>query len=188
MKFMKLNLVSLGIILLLSSNIFPYERIILLTPAAGDIFKKLKLEEKVVGITRHMKGFKNAVKVGSHLKPNIEIMSSLKPDLVIISSTKFFSNAMKKYIKADFIEYNPFTLNQIIRKIKEFGKLLKKEKESEILIKSLNKKLKNICLPKVRPKVIYEVMQIPYIVSGKKDIINDIIETAGGKNIVKTNI
>jgi len=91
MKHMKLILISLIITLslIISINLFAYNRVVVLAPAVGDIFKKLEIDSKVVGVTRHVRGFKNAVKVGSHIKPNIEIISSLKPDLIIISSDIF---------------------------------------------------------------------------------------------------
>ncbi len=182
--FMRLNLTILAISFLLASSLFAFDRVVLLSPAAGDIMQKLHLEKKVVGITKHMKGFPNAVKVGSHLRPNIEIIKSLNPDLIIISSTRFFSKAMNNVIKSEIFNYNPHTLDGIIRKINQIGKLFNKNKEASVLIDSLKNKLAKVKPLSRKPKVIYEVMQTPYIVSGQTDIITDIISKAGGVNIV----
>jgi iron complex transport system substrate-binding protein len=186
---MKLILISLIITLslIISINLFAYNRVVVLAPAVGDIFKKLEIDSKVVGVTRHVRGFKNAVKVGSHIKPNIEIISSLKPDLIIISSTRFFNKNLQKYIKAKIYKYNPYKLSQILDAIKDFGKMFEKEKKAKQLILKLKNKLNKVKKLNKKPKVVFEIMQLPYIVSGKKDIVNDIIEKAGGINIVKTN-
>ena len=185
--FTRLSLTSLIIFFLLNINISAYDRVVLLSPAAGDIFKQLHLEDKVVGITRHMQGFKYAKKVGSHLRPNIEIIKSLHPDLIVISSVRFFSKALNKNIETKYFNYNPHTLDGIIRKIKDIGEMFKKDKEANILIENLNLKLENIKQLKKTPKVVYEVMQMPYIVVGKTNIISDIICKAGGINIVTVN-
>ncbi len=189
MKRMKSISIKLTIFLFLSIsvNLFAYNRIVLLAPAAGDVFKKLHLSNYVVGVTKHIKGFAKAVKVGSHIKPNMEIISSLKPDLIVISSTRFFNKSLKKYVEADIFIYNPYTLSQILKKITELGKKFNKEQEAAKLVEQLKIKLKKVKKLDTKPKVIFEIMQMPYIVAGKKDIVNDIIEKAGGINIVNVN-
>ncbi len=191
MKFMKSTFLSLVIILSLiisvNLNAYTYNRVVILAPAVGDIFKKLHISNTVVGITKHMRGFKNATKVGSHIRPNIEIISSLHPDLIIISSTKFFNKSLQKNIKAKVYTYNPYKLSQILDTLNDFGKMFNKEDLANKLIVKLKNKLSNVKKLNKKPKVVFEVMQLPYIVSGKKDIVNDIIEKAGGINIVKVN-
>ncbi len=189
MKLTKFILIKSAIFLFLSIsfNLYAYERIVLLAPASADIFKKLGLSNYVVGVTKHIRGFKKATKVGSHIKPNIEIIYSLKPDMIVISSSRFFNKALQKRINADIFTYNPYTLDKILQIIHKLGKMFHREKEAENLIYMLNGKLKKLIHVNKKPKVVFEIMQMPYIVSGKKDIINDIIEKAGGINIVKVN-
>ncbi len=189
MKHMKFALGNLVIILFLiiSVNLYAFNRVVILAPAAGDILKKLGVADSVVGVTKHMRGFKKAVKVGSHIRPNIEIISSLKPDLIIIQSTRFFNKNLQKSINAKIYKYDPYTLKQILSSINDFGKMFHKEKVAKNLIFKLKNKLKRVKKLNKKPKVVFEIMQLPYIVSGKKDIVNDIIEKAGGINIVNVN-
>jgi len=186
MKFVLTGLV-VTLFLIINLNAYAYNRIVVLAPAAGDILKKLDVADRVVGVTKHMRGFKNAKKVGSHIRPNIEIISSLKPDLIIISSVRFFNKNLQNHIKAKIYKYNPYTLSQILSAIQQMGKMFNKEKRADELIVKLKAELKRVKKLKRKPKVVFEIMQIPYIVAGKRNIINDIIEKAGGINIVNVN-
>ncbi len=181
---LKLALSVLVIIFSLTYNLYSYNRAIIISPAVSDIFLKLHLENKVVGVTKHIKGFKNAVKVGTHIKPNLEIIKSLNPDIIIISSYRFFPKDFVNKFNAKIYVYNPYTLKQILDNILAIGKLFDKERESQQLVTKLKKKLFQIKNLKHHPKVVYEIMQNPYIVAGQKNIISDIIKVAGGKNII----
>jgi len=187
LKYLKLILSVLGIFLIFQFNLYSSQRVVLLSPAVGDIFIKLGLKDVVVGVTKHMKGFPKAKKVGSHLHPNIEIIKSLHPDYLIISSYRFFPKKFSRLIDAKIIVYNPKTLDGILKSIEKIGIVFHKEKESRDLCKKLKKMLKKIKKLKKKPKVIYEVMENPYIVAGKKSIINDIIEKAGGINVINVD-
>ena len=168
-------------------NLFAYSRAIIISPAVADIFIKLHLQNKVVGVTKHIKGFNNAIKVGTHIKPNLEIIKSLKPDIIIISSYRFFPQEFAEKIGAKIYIYNPYTLEEILEHIKVIGEMFNKKDESKKLIFKLKNKLKNLKKLKKNPKVVYEIMENPYIVAGRKNIINDIIEKAGGENLIKIN-
>ena len=173
------------IITLLTFKLNAYSRAVILSPAIADIFIKLNIQNKVIGVTKHIKGFKKAVKVGTHIKPNIEIIKSLKPDIIFISSYRFFPKEFADKIGAEIFIYNPYTLDEILKSIKNIGKLFNKEKKALILINNLENKLKKLKPVKYHPKVIYEIMSNPYIVAGEKNIINDIIIKAGGINLIK---
>ena len=86
-----LRLLAALLLLLSATSSFAAERIVVLAPAAADIIEKLDAAELVVGKTRSVEEFPQATQVGSHIRPNLEIVTSLQPDLLIISSNKFFS-------------------------------------------------------------------------------------------------
>ena len=170
----------------LRCNLFSYSRAVIIAPAVADIFIKLNIQDKVVGVTKHIKGFKNAKKVGTHIKPNLEIIKSLKPDIIIISSYRFFPKEFAEKLNAKIYKYNPYTLDQILKRIEEIGKMFGVQERSKLLIKNLKNKLAQVKSLKNHPKVVYEIMENPYIVAGKKNIISDIIRVAGGINIIKS--
>ncbi|MGA1862058.1 ABC transporter substrate-binding protein [Deferribacter thermophilus] len=186
MKFLKWILNVLMVFILLTNSSLAYERVILLSPACADIFIKLGLNNKVVGITKHIKGFDNAVKVGSHLKPNLELMLSLNPDLIIYSNNRFLPNSLDKFHIKTY-KYDPKTIKEIFEQIKEIAYMMNVSESGNNLINELKNKLSKIKKLNKKPKVIYEITQTPYIVAGKNSIINDIIKKAGGINAIDIN-
>lgn len=189
LKFLIILIVSA-----LSYNGFCYDRVVILSPSAGDIFQKLQIEEKVVGVTKNMTGF-NAVYVGTHIKPNIEIIKSLKPDLLIVSNGKYFTDEIKLAIGVDTYVYDPKTLAEIIISIRELGKMFAKADTADSLEKSLRSEINGLKKPDCAPRVFFEVSQIPLMAAGTDGIIDDIITRAGGqlavretKKVFKTNI
>jgi len=157
------------------------ERIVLLSPAAGDIIHKLRADDKVVGVTRNLEGFDRATKVGSHIRPNVEIIRSLNPDLLIISSNRFFSREMAAAVGAEVYVYQPRTLDDIAAQIKELSGRLGKESQGEKLISRQWRKLEQLQPLKKRPLVVFEVTAMPLLVAGSRHIVADIVNRAGGE-------
>ncbi len=161
-----------------------YHRVVVLSPAVADVLHRLGADDVVVGKTKSVDLFPKAVAVGSHIRPNFEIVASLHPDLIIVSSERFFSKELVRRVGAHFYLYNPITLDEILVHVKRLGALLGKEKEALTLVNQLREKLKKVKQLKKRPKVVYEVMQTPYLLAGRKNIVVDIIERAGGRYLI----
>ncbi|WP_169309475.1 ABC transporter substrate-binding protein [Hippea maritima] len=178
-------ILSLVLIGLFSLDGFCFDRVVILAPDAADIFIKLDLKDRVVGITRHVKGFDKAKKVGSHLRPNIEIIKALNPDLIVLKKKNEIDESMFSHVR--FYYYNPQTLGGILTQVERIGVLFGKKQQAERLIDSLKSKLKFIGILKRKPRVVFEVMQMPYILAGNRSIVGDIIKTAGGINIIDKN-
>lgn len=181
-----LRLLIITAFMILSFNAFAAERVVILAPAAADIFVKLKLERFVVGVTRSVHEIPNAKRVGGHIKPNIELIKALKPDLIIIGSNRFFTKDMERMIDAEVHIYHPLTIFEIFTAIKEIGFLMESEAEAESLIDRLNQQMAKIHIIEDKKTVIYESVYMPYTVAGSKNIVADIIKTAGGKYLIKT--
>lgn len=172
-----------AVILIFTFNAFAADRVILLAPAAADIMEKLGCEAKIVGKTKSVEEFPDAMKVGSHIRPNMELILSLSPDLIIIPSNRFFTEEMTKKVGVPVAEYNPVTLDGVLKGITKLGLLMGKTAEAEKLNSGLTAKIADLEMPEIRPSVLYEVMQIPYSVAGEGNIVTDIINKAGGKNV-----
>jgi len=157
---------------------------VILSPAAADIFQRLGASDVVVGVTRNVEVFPGARKVGSHIHPNMEIIASLHPDLVVISSNRFFSQEMARRVGARVFQYNPATCQEILDEILRLGSLLGKEGRARALVSELEAKLSMVKPLGHRPTVVYEVMAHPYMVAGKKNIVADIVEKAGGRYLI----
>lgn len=173
--------------LVFNPSAYAYQRIVLLAPAAGDIFNKLGAQDSIVGVTRNNFDFPNALKIGSHIKPNVELIKGLDPDLIIISSNRFFSQQMASVIDVDTLTYNPETLEEILSEINRYGAILEKQTQADELVAQLTQLLTELKPIAVPPKVVYEVTENPYIIAGKQSIIKSIIEHAGGKLFAPSN-
>lgn len=169
------------IVLVFSYPSYGFERVVILAPAAGDIFIQLGQQDKVVGVTRNNTDFPAALKVGSHIKPNIELIKSLAPDLIVIGSERFFSQDMSDLIDAKTVTYNPGTLDAIQEQIHQFGVLLDCQNSAVTLNHKLLNLLQQIAPLNSAPSVIYEVSQTPLTIAGKGNIVSDIIRQAGGQ-------
>ncbi|KJR43090.1 iron ABC transporter substrate-binding protein [Candidatus Magnetoovum chiemensis] len=162
-----------------------YERIVVLYPAVSPILKELGIDKEVVGVTKNDGIYNDAVRVGSHLKPNIEMINALEPQLIIAGSLRSFAADMKAMVKAEVLYYDPKTLDDILEQIRKLGALLNKTEKAENLVTALNQKLTALKPLKSKPRVIYEVMEEPLRVAGKSGIVNAIIEKAGAVNLIE---
>ncbi len=175
------------VIVFFSSAVFAYERIVVLYAAASPILKELGVGDRVVGVTRTDGVFSSAIKVGSHLRPNIELIRVLKPDLIIAGSKRAFPEEMKEQLRAEIFRYDPHTLEQILDKINKLGSLLEKEREASGMVRRLRERLAQVVIPGKRPTVIYEISERSLRVAGRRSIITSIIEAAGGVNLIETD-
>ena len=183
----KMMLVGAALCLMAFSPAQAYERIVVLYPAVSPILIELGASDMIVGTTRSDHAVKNAVKVGSHLRPNIELLNALAPDLIIAGSRRAFPEEMEQRVKADIFYYNPATLDEILVKIEKIGAMLERKDKAEDLTAGLKKRLAEISPLPTEPSVIYEVMAEPLRVAGGKSIVTSIISAAGGKNLVSIN-
>ena len=182
---MKKVLTILVILLFFGVNKGNCLRIVVLYPAVSPILKALGVpSDWIVGITKTDKTYPKAIKVGSHLRPNLELIKALHPDLLIVGSKRAFPPALEKRIGIKVFRYDPRTLSGILKRINALGNLLGKKHQVKKLIKKLQTLLKRVRPLPRRVGVIYEVMSNPLRVSGAKDIISDIIWYAGGKNLI----
>jgi iron complex transport system substrate-binding protein len=158
--------------------------VVILSPAAADIFIKLGLEDKVVGVTKSIKEIKKAKRIGGHIKPNIELIRALNPDLIVISSNRFFTKEMEKMLDVKVFKYNPHTISDIFQSILEVGYLMNKEIEAEQLTERLRQKLTVIRHTIYKPTVVFESVYMPYTLAGKNNIVADIVKMAGGVYLI----
>lgn len=168
------------LLLLFSVNVLAAERVVVLAPAAVDILEQLQVEQQVVGVTRSVSEFPDATRVGSHIRPNLELIRSLQPDLLILSSNRFFSTAMADAVGAEVFYYQPLTLEEILQQTAALAELLKKEREGDRLIREQRAKLEQVQPLAETPEVVFEVTAMPLMLAGQNNIVRDIIQRAGG--------
>ncbi|WP_169629233.1 ABC transporter substrate-binding protein [Ferrimonas kyonanensis] len=172
-----------------------YDRVVLLAPAAGDLFQRLGQAHKVVGVTRSNDDFPEALQVGSHIKPNLELIKSLDPDLIVVASERFFSAEMARLVGAEVFWYQPVTLDGVLTELARLGTALDCQPQAEAVAEELQQLRLRLQPLSDRPKVVYEVTEMPLTLAGQGNIAADIVAAAGGelvtpstRKLVKFNV
>jgi iron complex transport system substrate-binding protein len=174
----------------------PAEKILVFTPSALEIINGLNAMDKVIGVDNWSvdnkeplaEGFEG---FGDFQTLNMEKITSAAPDIIIglfgwaeADIQKLTDLGTKIYI----VEAN--TINETYIEIINMGKILGKDTEAQGLVDELKKKVEAISSKVAgltedkKPKVFYEVWNEPLMSAGKNTSINDLIEKAGGINIV----
>ncbi len=175
------RLLAALLLLLLPVASFAAQRVIILAPAAADIIEQLGAGPLVVGKTRNVLEFPQATQVGSHIRPNLEIITSLRPNLLIISSNRFFSKEMATSVAAEVFHYQPNTLEEILTQTLALGEKLGREEQARKLVAEQRRKLQQLQPLAESPRVLYEITEAPLTIAGGGHILADIIRRAGGE-------
>lgn len=178
----------------------PPQRIVSLSPNVTEIIFGLGAWDKIVGVTMYSDfppEAKTIPKVGGWVNPNLEAIVKLKPDLVIFMTDQdsiFGDNIRKLGLTTLSIDSNK-SIKDIQNSIFQLGKILRKEQEAQDLAVRIRSKLEEISsktsqLP--RKRVLFVVGRNPgtlediYVI-GRDNYINELINLAGGENVVKSD-
>lgn len=182
---MMLMFFAMVTVLAFNSKAESAERIVVLAPAAGEILQKCGAGEKIVGVTKNIDIFEEATKVGTHIRPNMELIRSLKPDLIVYSSNRFFPEDAAEKLGAESISFDPSTLVEIAEQTKSLCEKAGFGQNGDGVVKDFLTDVSSLEKPNCIPKVVYEVTAEPYTVAGQGNIVSDIISKAGGLNVVR---
>lgn len=171
------------------SSHFP-ERIICLTEETTEIIYLLNASEKIVGISgftvRPPIARKTKPKVCTFIDADYQKIEMLKPDLILAFSD-IQAEIAKELIKRGFNVYtsNIRSVEDILQNILIVGSLIGKQKSTERLVKTFEKKLthtkKLSAKIKIKPKVFFEEWDQPLISCIRW--VSELIEIAGGEEI-----
>ncbi|MFA6078982.1 MAG: ABC transporter substrate-binding protein [Candidatus Omnitrophota bacterium] len=171
------------------------QRIISLGPSTTEELYLLGVEDRIVGVTRYCTRPSRAVKkekVGAVVEVNLEKVVSLRPDLVLATTltdpktvTKLKDMGIKVITIApakDFI--------QICQQLLQLGDLVGKRGEAEDIVRQARKEAESVRnriekLPRV--PVFVQVGAKPLVTANRDSFINNLIELAGGENIVENS-
>ncbi len=200
----KLLPVFLFAFVLLTKAPYPAEgfprRIVSLSPSINEIIYGLGAWKSVVGVTIYSDfppEVKNLPTVGGWINPNLEAIVALRPDLVIMikDQDKIFGDNIRK-LGLKTLSVDSTTIKDISDSILEIGKALGKGSEAREVTENFKSSLDEIRTKVVsaRPKrVLLVVGRNPgtlediYVIS-RKSYINEIINIAGGENVVKNDV
>jgi iron complex transport system substrate-binding protein len=183
----------------------PARRIISLYGAYSEILFAMGLEDLLVARTR-ADFFPPAIlskpSVGTHLRPNMELVLGLKPDLILQTSGRKYGHEVIRQIADKGLavaSFRPTTFEELFSVIHRLGTLTDHEEAADRLVKQLRGRLqqlsRRLTVTEHRPTVFFEVRYPNLLGAGQQSIVNDVILKAGGinclpnrKKLVRINI
>lgn len=174
----------------------PAEKILVLVPSALEIIDGLNAMDTVIGVDSWSvdnkeplaEGFEG---FGDSRTLNMEKITAAAPDIIIglvgwaeADIQKLTDLGIKIYV------VDAKTIDEVYMEIINMGRILAKDTEARELMDELKKQVEGISSKVAgltedkKPKVFYEVWNEPLMSAGKNTFINDLIEKAGGINIV----
>ena len=175
---------------------YPAKRIISLAPSITEILFALGLNEEIAAITNfcdHPEAALRKPKIGGFVNPDTEKIVSLKPDLIIGIRDGNRMDTVDRLSDFGFPVYliDPKGFDGVMETIKNIGDVVGREKESRRMIKDMVDKREKIIgltqsLPK--PKVFFQVGDLPLITVGKGTLADDLIRLAGGRSISENEL
>jgi iron complex transport system substrate-binding protein len=172
----------------------PAMRIIALYGAYNEVLAAMGLENRLVGRTKADRlppSILSKPSIGTHMRPNVEMVLALKPDLIVQGAGR--RQAMMPVIQLRnqglrVAVFNPTTFDGLFSTIRRIGVLTGESARADRLIGSLQGRLaavkRRLRGDPRRPRVFFEVRYPNLLAAGKRSIVNDVISRAGGVNCV----
>ncbi|MBS9801835.1 heme ABC transporter substrate-binding protein IsdE [Bacillus toyonensis] len=168
------------------------ERVVATTVAVTEIMDALEVD--LIGVPTSSKTlpkrYKGLPEVGNPMSPDMEKVKSLKPSEVLSVTTLEYE--LKPVfdgvgMKANFLDLT--SLKNMQSSINDLGKKYGREKQAEVVVTKLDKKVASIqkeVKGKKEPTVLI-LLGVPgsYLVATEHSYIGDLVKQLGGKNIVQ---
>ena len=166
-------------------------RIISLAPSITETLYALGLGDKIVGDTDYCDFPAEAAKkphIGSVQNPNLERIVSLEPDLALGSAEANRRELIDQLARVGIPLYgvSDHNLDDVLKSIRDLGKLLDAQKEAEALDSSLELRLRAVAervKGQPKPRVLFMTWYQPLITIGPQSFVADLIRRAGAVSI-----
>ena len=175
----------------------PARRIISLYGGYSEILFAMGLGDRLVARTRADRfpsAILNKPSVGTHLRPNMELLLGLKPDLIIQGSGRKHGHEAIRQIQQSGLtvaSFQPTSFEELFSVILKLGILTASKEEAGLLVQRLQDRLQllrqRLDQNERRPTVFFEVRYPNLLGAGQRSIVNDVILKAGGINCLPNN-
>ena len=168
------------------------QRIVSLVPSVTEILFALGLDERIAGVTSFCTYPEQALskpQVGGYTNPSLEAVMLQQPDLVFISAdstSPALLSRMERLGLSVYVVY-PRGIEETIEMIRAVGQVTGTARRGEQLARRLTDSVAQVraaVAGRQRPRVLFCVMVRPLTVAGPETLVGDLIETAGGENVV----
>ena len=173
----------------------PAQRIIALYGAYNEIIAAMGMEHRIVGRTKADSlppSILSKPSIGTHMRPNIEIILGLKPDLVLQSAGRkdaLIAVQQLQKVGRKVAVFNPTSFVDLFSVIGRLGVLTGKTFRAKKLVHSLQRRL-NLVRGRLQgidnpPSLFFEVRYPNLLGAGQGSIVSDVIRHAGGINCIE---
>ncbi len=170
----------------------PGERLIALYGAYNEILVDMGLERSLIARTSADKTPESILakpSIGTHMRPNIELIMGLKPDLIIQNAGRKEAMVPVRQLMDQGLTvavFNPNSFSELFSVIERLAILTGSEESGTRLIYKLKQKLESvrnkISGAEKRPSVLFEVRYPDLLLAGQDSIVDEVIKLAGGRN------
>ena len=129
--------------------------------------------------------------VGTHMRPNVEMIIGLKPDLVVQSASRWEAAADMARVQNAGIPvavFSPNSFEEIFSTMERLAILVGRPEQGREEVAKLKKRLaevRNQLQPeKERPRAFFEVRAEPLTAAGGGSIVQEILTAAGAENVI----
>ncbi len=175
----------------------PARRIVALYGSFNEILYAMDLGERLVARTAadHFPEQITALpSIGTHMRPNPELIVALKPDLVLQMAGRAQAATTLNPLRERGIPCAMFSVSsfaELFSVVERIGILTGKPGHASDLISSMNTRLERAAARHAddprNPTVFFEVRYPNLLAAGQGSIVSDIITKAGGRNCVEND-
>ena len=163
----------------------PAQRIISLYGAYSEILFAIGAGDRLVARTRadrNPPAILEKPSVGTHLRPNMELVLGLQPDLIIQAEGRKHGHEAIRQLQQRGLTvavFQPRNFTELFSLVDRLGILTGKEAHAQALVNRQKSRLRQIdrklAKSKDRPKVFFEVRYPNLLGAGQGSIVNDVI-------------
>lgn len=176
----------------------PATRIIALYGAFNEMLAGLKKEDTIVARTKAdalPPSILSKPSIGTHMRPNPELVAGLRPDIVLQMGGRkkaLESVRMLEHLGIPVAFFSITTFDELFSVIKRLGTLTNAEEQATLVCNALQARLvsvqQQLSTVEHKPSVFFEVRYPNLLGAGNASIVNDIINHAGGTNIMDASV
>lgn len=166
------------------------ERIVSLAPANTEIVAELGALDRLVGVTTYCDyppEVADIEKVGDFVGPNLEAIAALDPDVVLLTTgVQAEAIAQLEALGASVVAIDPQSLDEVYAAIETVGAVIGETEAAAEMVSSMQLQVEDIgeLVEGAPVRCFLEIAQDPLFTAGAGTLLNDLIEHAGGENVV----
>jgi iron complex transport system substrate-binding protein len=168
-------------------------RIVALAPSHTELLYAMGLGDQIVGVSEYSDYPEDTLTkptIGD-IELNIEKIIALRPTLIVdANSMRKGYAAIFKQLNLNYVDFKMQELTDLLQVATSLGELLSEQEKAASFTKAWAEKLESIATPtNAQPLTFYaEIWGEPMQAAGPTSFVSKIIEKAGIKNVIKSNV